>query len=74
MTERSNRFAIGNITSQKNSQSIRELAGAGKEAKLTVNARVQADPDTLKAIVVEEVSKACRNNITSRKRGRFLRA
>lgn len=59
-----NHFAIGNITSQKNSQSIRESAGVGKEAKLTVNARVQTDPDTLKSIVLEEVSKACGNNIT----------
>lgn len=60
-----NRFVIGNITSQKNSQSIRESAEEGKEAKLTVNARVQTDPDTLKSIVLEEVNNACGSNIAS---------
>jgi len=59
------RFVIGNVTGQKNSLNIRGAAGVGKEAKMTLNARVQMEPDTLKAIVLGEISKAGGNNITS---------
>jgi G3E family GTPase len=60
-----NGFVIGNITGTKNSLNIRGSAGAGKEAKLTLNARAQMEPDTLKAIVLEEISKVGGSNITA---------
>jgi hypothetical protein len=40
-------------------------AGKGKDATMTLNARAQIDPDTLKSIVTEAISKACGINITS---------
>jgi G3E family GTPase len=60
-----NGFVIGNITGPQNILNIRETAGTGKEAKMTLNARIQMEPDALKAIVLEEISKAAGNNITS---------
>lgn len=60
-----NSFVIGNITGPNNFLNIRGSAGEGKEAKMTLNARAQMEPDTLKDIVLEEISKAGGNDITS---------
>ncbi len=60
-----NCFVIGNITGSQNSLNVRGSAGEGKEAVMTLNARAQMEPDTLKAIVLEEISKAGGNNIIS---------
>ncbi|TWH45432.1 GTP-binding protein [Sporomusa sp. KB1] len=60
-----NGFVIGNITGPKNFLNIRGSAGEGKEAQMTLNARSQMEPDALKAIVLEEISKASENHITT---------
>jgi len=60
-----NGFVIGNITGPKNFLNIRGSAGEAKEAKMTLNARAQMEPDTLQAIILEEISKAGENDITA---------
>lgn len=65
LIEASDRFAIGNVTGKIDSLNIRGSAGIGKEAKMTLNARVQMDPDTLKTITLEEISTACGSAVTS---------
>lgn len=53
-----NGFVIGNITGPNNLLNIRGSAGEGQEARMTLNARAQMEPDTLEAIVLEEISHA----------------
>lgn len=60
-----NGFVIGNITGPNNLLNIRGSAGEGKEAKMALNARAQMQPDLLKTIVLEEISRASGNNIVS---------
>jgi hypothetical protein len=57
-------FVIGNITGPQNALNMSGSVGKGKDATMTLNARAQIDPDTLKAIVTEAISKACGINLT----------
>lgn len=52
-----NGFVIGNITGPDNLIQVRGSAGEGQAAIMTLNARVQMEPDVLQAIVLEEISK-----------------
>lgn len=56
-------FITGNITGKKDTLNIRGRAGQQKDAYMIINARVQLEPDTLKAIVEEEIAKACGTGI-----------
>ncbi|WP_371380956.1 GTP-binding protein [Sporomusa aerivorans] len=58
-------FVIGNITGARSFLTIRGSAGESNEARMTLNARAQMEPDTLKTIVLEEISQAGGSNITS---------
>ncbi|SHN58063.1 GTP-binding protein [Desulfitobacterium chlororespirans] len=58
-------YVIGNITGAKDSLDIRESAGTGQKAQLTLNARVQMEPDILEGIVKEEIAKAQADKITA---------
>ena len=58
-------FVIGNLTGNNESISIRRSAGIANEAKMTLNARVQMEPENLEKIVLEEVSNVCGTNIIS---------
>lgn len=58
-------FVIGNIVGTRNFLTIRGSAGESTEAKMTLNARAQMEPDTLKAIVTEEIFQAGGSNVTS---------
>ena len=57
--ESGNDFVIGNLTGKKESLSIRGSAGVGKEAKMTLNARVQTAPEDLERVVLEEIAHVC---------------
>jgi len=63
--EAGNNFVIGNLTGQNESLEIRRSAGVGNEAKMTLNARVQMEPNNLKDIVLEEIANACGTEIAS---------
>lgn len=52
---------IGNITGPKNTTTIRKLRQSNPDRTLTVNARVEMDPDYLKEIILEEVNKTFGN-------------
>jgi G3E family GTPase len=56
-------FVIGNITGPENVVHIRETAGTGTVAKMTLNARAQMEPDALRAVVLEAVSRAGESNV-----------
>lgn len=58
-------FVVGNITGSQKLPNIRGLVSEGKEVTLTLNARAQMEPDTLEAIVVEEISQACQGKINT---------
>ncbi len=60
-----NNFVIGNLTGNNESPSIRRNAGVANEAKMTLNARVQMEPDNLEKIVLEEITAACGTDIIS---------
>ncbi|HHY91161.1 MAG TPA: hydrogenase nickel incorporation protein HypB, partial [Clostridiales bacterium] len=63
--EAGNQFAIGNLTGKRETLSIRGSAEVGSEAKMTLNARVQMEPEKLENIALEEISNACGKDITS---------
>ncbi|MGI6734286.1 MAG: GTP-binding protein [Anaerovoracaceae bacterium] len=63
LLESGDKFVIGNLTGAKDTLSIRGSVDAGKTARMTLNARVQTDPDTLKDIVEEEIRTACGSDI-----------
>ena len=58
-------FVIGNLIGNNATISIRRSAGIANEAKMTLNARVQMEPENLEKIVLEEVSNVCGTNIIS---------
>jgi len=58
-------FVIGNITGPSNFVNIRGAAGKDNQAIMTLNARAQMEPDLLKAIVLEEISKVGGANISA---------
>jgi MIP family channel proteins len=51
--ENGERFVIGNLTGKTGTLSVRGSAGLGKTAKLTINARVETNPENLNALVRE---------------------
>lgn len=66
-------FVIGNLTGKKESLSIRgNVKNANNsqvtlsKGKMTLNARVQMEPEKLEKIVLEEVANACRTDINSK--------
>lgn len=58
MVEAGESFLIGNLTGKGDTLSIRGLAGTGATARLTLNARVQMEPETRGGIVREVVAAA----------------
>ncbi|HAF59850.1 MAG TPA: GTP-binding protein [Bacillota bacterium] len=66
LLEAGDKFVIGNLTGTKDTLSIRGSVDPGKSASMTLNARVQMDPDTLKNIVGEELQSACGSGIEMR--------
>lgn len=65
LVEAEGRCVIGNLTGKKNTLSIREKAGAGSEAEMTINARVQMSPEALEKVVTEEIDLLCGKDILS---------
>jgi len=63
--EADSNFVIGNLIEAGEPPSIRRSAGVGSEAKMTLNVRVQMEPDRLEKVALEEIVKACGNNVTS---------
>jgi G3E family GTPase len=58
MLEAGDDFLVGNLTGRSATLTIRGSAGAGPEARLTLNARVQMPPETLEAIAREVLAAA----------------
>jgi len=59
-------FVIGNLTDTDMPPSMRRSAGVGREAKLTINARVQMEPGILEKTVFEEMAAVCGDEITAK--------
>ena len=58
-------FVIGNVTGAQNAPDIRGSAGTGPKAKLTLNARVEMEPEEVQTIVEEEIAKAAGDTVSS---------
>jgi len=58
-----NKVIVGNITGKKDTLQLRGSVGNTDEASLTVNARVEMSPEELKTIVLDEITKACKDGI-----------
>ncbi|TWH45106.1 GTP-binding protein [Sporomusa sp. KB1] len=58
-----NKVVVGNITGKKDTLQVRGSVGKTDEASLTVNARVEMSPEELKAIVLDEFYKLCKDGI-----------
>jgi len=56
-------YILGNLTGTQDTLSLRGNTNIGKQAILTLNARVQLPPDQLEAIIMEEIQSACQNQI-----------
>jgi len=65
MIDAGDSFLIGNLTGKEETLSIRGQAGAGFEARLTLNARVQMPPETLETIVHEMIDATTQGYITA---------
>lgn len=65
LIEVSDRYAIGNLTGKVDSLNYRGSVGLGESATMTLNARVQMDPEELKEIVLEELDFATADDISS---------
>ncbi|HHU32522.1 MAG: GTP-binding protein [Zhaonellaceae bacterium] len=63
--EAGNNFVIGNLTGQNESLELRRSTGVGNEAKMTLNARVQMEPENLKNIVLKEIADVCGTEVVS---------
>lgn len=63
MIEAGDSFLVGNLTGKGDTLSVRGVAGSSITARLTLNARVQMDPDTLEEIVREVLSSASQGAI-----------
>ena len=61
--EKEKEYLIGNMTGGEETISRRGSVKIGGAVKLTLNARVQMDPDKLNHIVNEEICRICGNNI-----------
>ncbi|HHY82013.1 MAG TPA: GTP-binding protein [Clostridiales bacterium] len=64
--EAGNNYVIGNLTGNKESLSIRRSVGIADEVVMTMNARVQMEPERLEKIVLGEIADACGTDITSK--------
>jgi G3E family GTPase len=56
LLENDSQYVAGNLTGKADSLSLRNSAGTGNTAKLTVNARVETNPETLNAFVRETLN------------------
>lgn len=56
-------MAVANLTGKSETIRVRGNAGAEEEAALTVNARVEMEPEVLKSIVFEELNGLCGDEI-----------
>ncbi|MGI6566755.1 MAG: GTP-binding protein [Limnochordia bacterium] len=63
--EAGSNFVIGNLTDTDEPPSIRRCAGVGDKAKMTLNARVQMEPEVLEKIVLEEIAESCGTSVAS---------
>lgn len=61
--ENENDYLVGNITGEKDTINRRGSLKNGGTVKMTLNARVQMDPDKLEGLVNEEISKICGDDI-----------
>jgi hypothetical protein len=59
--ENDSRYIIGNLTGKAHTLSLRNSAGTGDTARLTVNARVETSPEKLDALVREVLSETARD-------------
>jgi len=66
LIESDNAYVIGNLTGKQESLNIRNRAGIGDMAKMTLNARVEMSPEDLERIVSEVVSDVCGTEITQK--------
>jgi G3E family GTPase len=53
MLESGNQYLAGNLTGKGDTLSLRQSAGTGTEARLTINARVEMSPEALEKVVRE---------------------
>jgi G3E family GTPase len=67
LVEAAGAFVTGSVTSQKGSLNLREAAGSGESARLTLNARVQMEPEQLEAVVREELKQVAAEKHASAK-------
>ncbi|MDR2679461.1 MAG: cobalamin synthesis protein P47K [Tannerella sp.] len=58
-------YIVGNLTGKAHTLSLRNSAGTGDTAKLTVNARVETSPEELDALVREVLSETTRDRYES---------
>ncbi|MDR2119558.1 MAG: cobalamin synthesis protein P47K [Tannerella sp.] len=63
--EHEDRYIVGNLTGRAHTLSLRNSAGTGDTARLTVNARVETSPETLDALVRETLADATRDRCES---------
>jgi hypothetical protein len=66
LAEANNKVTVGNITGKKETVELRGAVGKADEASLTVNARVEMSPEKLKAIVLEEIAKVCKDKVEAK--------
>ncbi|MCE5284645.1 MAG: hypothetical protein LLG02_02180 [Pelosinus sp.] len=58
-----NEAVVGNITGKKETLQLRGSAVKADEATVIVNARVEMSPEQLKAIVIEEIARVCKDKV-----------
>ncbi|MDR0815590.1 MAG: cobalamin synthesis protein P47K [Bacteroidales bacterium] len=63
--ENGNRYVVGNLTGKRDTLSLRESAGTGNQAKLTLNARVETSPEKLDSLVRDALHVSTRNRYDS---------
>ncbi|NWJ51073.1 MAG: cobalamin synthesis protein P47K [Bacteroidetes bacterium] len=59
-------YLIGNVTGKGDTLNFRGSAGTGSKARLTLNARVEMNPDTLEQIVRNTLNTKMTNNLTAK--------
>lgn len=57
---------VGNLTGRRETLRLRGSVGKRSQANLTVNARVEIDPEELKQIVLEEIAIVCAGRVNVR--------
>jgi len=66
IVESGDNFVVGNLTGKRDTLGLRGSAGVSGEATMTINARVQLEPEKLEKTVLEEIAKACGKDIDSK--------